>query len=99
MGLVEGYLDRTARYDAKLHAYIEVYADDARTAAQAAAAAIASGHRIGPFHGIPVAVKDIIEIEGRVVRVGWAQDGHRTDQHLRGAPAGGYAGYARPAGS
>ena len=36
VGLVEGYLDRIARYEAKLHAYIEVYADDARTAAQAA---------------------------------------------------------------
>lgn len=48
--IVEGYLDRIARYDEKLHAYIEVYADDTRTAAKAAAAAMASGHRIGPFH-------------------------------------------------
>jgi len=64
--LVEGYLDRIARYDAKLHAYIDVYADEARAAAHAAAAAMASGHRIGPFHGIPVAVKDLVEIAGRV---------------------------------
>jgi len=68
--IVEGYLDRIARYDEKLHAYIDVYADDARTAAQAAADAIASGHRIGPFHGIPVAVKDIVEINGRVTTGG-----------------------------
>ncbi|ETX09345.1 MAG: hypothetical protein ETSY2_00120 [Candidatus Entotheonella gemina] len=66
VGIVEGYLDRIARYDDKLHACIEVYADDARVAAKAAADAMASGHRIGPLHGIPVAVKDIVEIEGRV---------------------------------
>lgn len=68
--IVEGYLDRIARYDDKLHAYIDVYADDARAAANAAAGAIASGHRIGPLHGIPVAVKDIVEIEDRVTTGG-----------------------------
>ena len=30
--IVEGYLDRIARYDAKLHAYIDIYADEARAA-------------------------------------------------------------------
>ena len=39
VAIVEGYLDRIARYDAKLHAYIDVYADEARAAAHAAAAA------------------------------------------------------------
>lgn len=68
--IVEAYLDRIARYDAKLHAYIDVYADDARKAALAAADAIVSGHRIGPLHGIPVAVKDIVEIDGRVTTAG-----------------------------
>ncbi|MCZ6874634.1 MAG: amidase [bacterium] len=68
--VVEGYLNRIARYDEKLHAYIDVYADDARAAAKAAADAIASGHRIGPLHGIPVAVKDIVEIDGRVTTGG-----------------------------
>jgi aspartyl-tRNA(Asn)/glutamyl-tRNA(Gln) amidotransferase subunit A len=70
VAIVEGYLDRIARYDAKLHAYIDVYADEARAAAHAAAAAMASGHRIGPFHGIPVAVKDLVEIAGRVTTGG-----------------------------
>ncbi len=68
--IVEGYLDRIARYDDKLHAFIDVYADDARRAAKAAADAIASVHRIGPLHGIPVAVKDIVEIQGRVTTGG-----------------------------
>jgi aspartyl-tRNA(Asn)/glutamyl-tRNA(Gln) amidotransferase subunit A len=68
--IVESYLNRIARYDAKLHAYIDVYADDARTAAHAAAATVASGHRLGPLHGIPVAVKDLVEIAGRVTTGG-----------------------------
>jgi hypothetical protein len=68
--IVEGYLEPIAHYDDKLHAFIEVYADDARMAAKAAADAMASGHRIGPLHGIPVAVKDIVEIEGRVTTGG-----------------------------
>jgi len=64
--IVEGYLDRIARYDAKLHGVHRCLRDEARAAAHAAAAAMASGHRIGPFHGIPVAVKDLVEIAGRV---------------------------------
>jgi aspartyl-tRNA(Asn)/glutamyl-tRNA(Gln) amidotransferase subunit A len=75
--IVEGYLERIARYDGKLHAYIDVYTDDARMAAKAAADAIASGHRIGPLHGIPVAVKDIVEIDGRVTTGGC---GHWQDR-------------------
>ena len=68
--IIEGYLNRIARYDAKLHAYIDIYADEARAAAHAAAAAMASGHRIGPFHGIPVAVEDLVEITGRLTTGG-----------------------------
>ena len=68
--IIEGYLNRIARYDAKLHAYIDIYADEARAAAHAAAAAMAAGHRIGPFHGIPVAVEDFVEITGRLTTGG-----------------------------
>ncbi|HKS88407.1 MAG TPA: amidase, partial [Stellaceae bacterium] len=43
---------------------------EARLAAEAAEKAIRSGHRIGPFHGIPIALKDLIEIEGRITTGG-----------------------------
>ena len=68
--LVEVYLDRIAGRDTKLQAFVEVYADEARQAAQAAHLAIRSGHAVGPLHGIPVALKDLIEIEGRTVTGG-----------------------------
>jgi aspartyl-tRNA(Asn)/glutamyl-tRNA(Gln) amidotransferase subunit A len=68
--LVDAFLDRIARRDGKLQAFVEVYADEARQAAQAAHLAIRSGHAVGPLHGIPVALKDLIEIEGRTVTGG-----------------------------
>lgn len=68
--VVEAQLDRIARLDAKIGAYQAVYADEARAAAEAADKAIASGHRTGPFHGIPFGLKDVCDLEGRVTTGG-----------------------------
>jgi aspartyl-tRNA(Asn)/glutamyl-tRNA(Gln) amidotransferase subunit A len=68
--LVEALLDRIRAQDGKLHAFVEVYAEEARLAAEAAHKAIRSGHAIGPLHGVPIALKDLIEIEGRVTTGG-----------------------------
>ena len=68
--IVDAALARIARPDRKLHAFVEVYDKEARLAAEAADKAIRSGHRIGPLHGIPIALKDLIEIEGRVTTGG-----------------------------
>jgi aspartyl-tRNA(Asn)/glutamyl-tRNA(Gln) amidotransferase subunit A len=64
------FLSRIASQDEKLHAFVAVYADEALRAAHAADEAIAAGHRIGPYHGIPVALKDIIDMKGRVTTGG-----------------------------
>src|SRR6201997_3169002 len=68
--LVDAALSRIEAADGKLHAFVEVYEKDARLAAEAADKAIRSGHRIGPLHGIPIALKDLIEIDGRVTTGG-----------------------------
>jgi aspartyl-tRNA(Asn)/glutamyl-tRNA(Gln) amidotransferase subunit A len=68
--LVDALLDKIASKDPKLHAFVEVYAEDARLAAEAADKALRSGHGIGPLHGIPIAVKDLFELEGRTVTGG-----------------------------
>lgn len=68
--VVEAHLDRIARLDPKIGAFQTVYAEEARAAAEAADRAIASGHRIGPFHGIPFGLKDICDLEGRVTTGG-----------------------------
>ncbi|MEJ5990443.1 amidase [Ramlibacter sp. PS3R-8] len=74
--LTEAFLTRIAAREPKLHAFVEVYAEEARMAARAAEAAIRSGHSVGPLHGIPIALKDLVELEGRVVTGGceaWTQ--------------------------
>jgi aspartyl-tRNA(Asn)/glutamyl-tRNA(Gln) amidotransferase subunit A len=68
--LVDGLLERIRAADPKLHAFVEIYAEDARLAAEAADKAIRSGHSIGPLHGIPIALKDLIEIEGKLTTGG-----------------------------
>jgi aspartyl-tRNA(Asn)/glutamyl-tRNA(Gln) amidotransferase subunit A len=68
----EAFLARIAAQDQQLHAYIDVYADDAKLAAEAADKAIRSGHQVGPLHGVPIALKDLIDIEGRVTTGGSA---------------------------
>jgi aspartyl-tRNA(Asn)/glutamyl-tRNA(Gln) amidotransferase subunit A len=68
--VVEAFLARIAAHDAKLHAYVAVYGDDARLAAEAADKAIRAGHVVGPLHGVPIALKDLIDIEGRITTGG-----------------------------
>ena len=70
VALMDSYLQRIATYDRQLGAFVSVYADEARMAAEAADRAIRSGHRIGPLHGMPVALKDLVEMEGRVTTGG-----------------------------
>ncbi len=77
---VEAHLTRIAKHDPKLHAWVEVYADEARAAAVQADQAIRSGHARSPLHGIPLAVKDIIDIEGHITTCGSATRRNRVVQ-------------------
>jgi len=74
--VVEALLERIRRRNPTLHAFIAVYDADARLAAEAADKAIRSGHRIGPLHGVPIALKDLVDLQGRVTTGGskvWAE--------------------------
>ncbi|MBV8119131.1 MAG: amidase, partial [Alphaproteobacteria bacterium] len=62
--LTTALLERISRIDPKLSAFIRLDADAALEAANAAEAEIASGHRRGPLHGVPVGIKDIIDVAG-----------------------------------
>jgi aspartyl-tRNA(Asn)/glutamyl-tRNA(Gln) amidotransferase subunit A len=63
--LVDCYLQRIGSYDDKYHAFVEVYADVARAAAEAADRARKAGQASGALHGIPVALKDLIDVAGK----------------------------------
>jgi aspartyl-tRNA(Asn)/glutamyl-tRNA(Gln) amidotransferase subunit A len=62
--LTQALLDRVARLDPKLNAFIRVDGDAALQAALAAEAEIAAGRSRGPLHGVPVGIKDIIDVAG-----------------------------------
>ena len=57
--VTDAYLDRIQETDTQLRAYITVTAEQARAAAKAAENEIATGGWRGPFHGIPIALKDL----------------------------------------
>jgi aspartyl-tRNA(Asn)/glutamyl-tRNA(Gln) amidotransferase subunit A len=62
--LVRASLDRIARYDAKLRAYITVCAEQALAEAKQAEADIAAGRYRGALHGLPFGVKDQLCTKG-----------------------------------
>ncbi|MGH7933981.1 MAG: amidase [Candidatus Binataceae bacterium] len=62
--LTEAYLAQIERLDETLLAYITVTADAAREAARKAEAEITAGKWRGPFHGVPVALKDLCYTKG-----------------------------------
>ena len=63
--LLECFLSRIRKYDAKLHAFVEIYEKEARDAAESADRALQSGRTLAPLHGIPIAYKDLLDITGK----------------------------------
>src|SRR6516225_5101248 len=68
--LMNSLFDSIEKHDDKLHAFVALYRNEARLAAEAADLAIRAGHSVGPLHGIPIALKDVVEIEGYVTSGG-----------------------------
>lgn len=62
---VTGYfLDRIARFDGELSGYIHVADEAALAQAQRLDARLAAGETVGPLAGVPISVKDIVEVAG-----------------------------------
>jgi aspartyl-tRNA(Asn)/glutamyl-tRNA(Gln) amidotransferase subunit A len=64
MELMEHFLDRVEALDGALHAFRLVPRARALAAARAAELTLRAGQDAGPLHGIPYAVKDIIDVQG-----------------------------------
>jgi aspartyl-tRNA(Asn)/glutamyl-tRNA(Gln) amidotransferase subunit A len=62
--LTQACLDRIEKLNPALNAFITVPADSALAAARAAETEIARGDWRGPLHGIPIALKDLIDTAG-----------------------------------
>ena len=67
--LTEAVLNRISAVDGELHAYINLMGDDALRQARTAEVEISKGNWRGPLHGIPVAVKDQLDVAGAPARI------------------------------
>ncbi|MGH6739269.1 MAG: amidase family protein, partial [Bradyrhizobium sp.] len=61
---MQSLLDRITRLDPKLHAFTQLDADFAMHAARIAEQEIFSGRSRGQLHGVPIGIKDIIDVVG-----------------------------------
>jgi aspartyl-tRNA(Asn)/glutamyl-tRNA(Gln) amidotransferase subunit A len=92
--LTEHCLEQIAEKNPSLNAFIIVLADDARTQAQQADREIQAGRYRGPLHGIPISLKDLIDLRGTRTTAGSrVRDDHNASSdapvvaHLRKAGA------------
>lgn len=70
VALVEEALSRIAARDADLNAFQLVLAEQALAEARAAEREIAAGGWRGPLHGVPVAIKDLLDLAGTPTTAG-----------------------------
>lgn len=68
--LVERCLEQIHEHEDRLHAWVLVDEEGARQAALRVGEEIAAGKHLGPLHGIPVGIKDIVDVEGFPTRAG-----------------------------
>lgn len=68
--LIEATLGRIEEIDPKLNSYVHVCGEQALAAAGAAEAAIGAGYHLGPLHGTPIALKDLVAVRGEASSAG-----------------------------
>jgi aspartyl-tRNA(Asn)/glutamyl-tRNA(Gln) amidotransferase subunit A len=71
-------LETVAERNPELNAFIEVFTDEALQQARDADAEMARGRYRGPLHGVPVALKDLIDVAGRRTTAA----SHVRDRHV-----------------
>lgn len=68
--VIEAHLARIAQVNPGLNAITVVLADGARAAADAADRAVATGAPLGPLHGVPITVKENVDLVGSATTQG-----------------------------
>ncbi len=69
---VDTVLKAIERANPKLNCFREVTAERARGDARRAEEAVTRGEKLGPLHGVPVSIKDLLDVEGVPTRHGSA---------------------------
>ena len=62
--IMEAVLNRIERINPKINAYCTVVAESAMKQAEQAEAMVTRGEKLGPLHGVPVSIKDLIFTAG-----------------------------------
>jgi len=62
--VVDTILERIEKINPKINAYCTVLTEEARQAAKEADEAVKQGKHLGPLHGVPVSIKDLIFTKG-----------------------------------
>jgi aspartyl-tRNA(Asn)/glutamyl-tRNA(Gln) amidotransferase subunit A len=78
--LVEACLARIASTDHALQAWVTVDADGAAATARERDADVRAGRPLGPLHGVPIGIKDIIDVAGMTTTAGAAAFAHTQPQ-------------------
>ena len=68
--LLEACLGQIDRYEDRVKAWVVVDEENARRAARQAGEAVARGEYLGPLHGIPLGIKDLVDVAGLPTRAG-----------------------------
>jgi aspartyl-tRNA(Asn)/glutamyl-tRNA(Gln) amidotransferase subunit A len=68
--IITACLARIDALDGKLHAFVDIYRDDALAMARAADRERKIGKVCGPLHGLPIALKDLLHVKGRQTTAG-----------------------------
>ena len=68
--VIEAHLERESRLEPKLKAYVTRYSDEAREKSRGAAQGLDAGDGMPPLAGVPIALKDLVDMEGRVTSGG-----------------------------
>lgn len=70
--VIDSHLERIAEVNPSVNAIVRVLADEARLAADTADRALAEGELVGPLHGVPITVKENIDLAGTPTTSGLA---------------------------
>lgn len=68
--LLDRHLAAIDHYEPHVHAWVLVDAEGARKQAKSLADELARGRTRGPLHGVPVGIKDIVDVQGWPTRAG-----------------------------
>ena len=70
MELVEAHLEKIARLNPRLNAFVQVNPERACHDARLAQDAVLRGEAVGPLHGVPISVKSSVDVAGMKVQSG-----------------------------